>query len=364
MEPSFLDLIVNTLNIFNNLNMAKKDEEKATLTAEEPFDDAQTAEQQQPEPVMEAAPKYDRFAGKKALTVVTPQGQTLRRKRAIDMDLSELILPPYTKGVVAVYRLLSSNMIDPSTGEKPPPRDLFMEGSYVLYDKYEPDPGKKSKLRRNLSRARREKDKEGNERIVQNVEEVVFIQDECQVDVDRDYPKYCHMELCPLNKSNKHRDKNIECVFERVDIVQHKSSASIAAELDFAKDAEDTVLAMKDKNEIIGTAVSAGVYQPGLDPGAIKNALRMWARQNPLKFFKMNNNLKPAIKLNILDALKLGILAHDMDRRSFILSETSETIFTYLIGKDPIDEFTNALSKPENQKAYESFINLIDYWDR
>jgi hypothetical protein len=305
----------------------------------------------------------DRFAGKKAITIVMPDGSALRRKRAADIGLSELILPPWTKGVSAKYVVVSSSKINPATKELVQGKDITMEGSYVLDDKFEADPFKRRKLMRNLGRPRITRDADGKEKFEDSILPIEFIQGMKVIDVNKDYRGYVFMELHPLNKSNRHRDHSNAPVFERVDIRTYKSDASIAAEMDLAMMAERIVMEMTDKDKILGMAIAAGKYQNGLDPGAHKNILRAYAREKPREFFKLNNNPRPAMKLNVLDAITLGIIEYREERRQFILAEVGETIFTHLVGKDPVEEFVNELAKPENAESYDALSKLVDYWE-
>lgn len=289
-------------------------------------------------------------------------GREQRRKRAVDIGLSEKILPPWTKGVTAVYRLLSSTRIDPATKKPPEDKDVSLPGSYMLFDKWESDPLKKKKLMRNLGRPKIENDKEGNQKVVDQIENIDFSAGTKRVDVSRDYRLYIFMELHPLNMSNPNRDQNNPGLFERVDVKNLKSPASAAAELDLAFEAEGEVMKMKNQQELIGFAVSAGVFSPGMSAGEAKNELRAFARRDPRKFFRLIGDTTVAIKLNVLTAMTFGILDYKQDQRSFFFVETEEKIFTHLVNEEAYDAITVFLGKPENKGINDELIRLVDYW--
>lgn len=301
---------------------------------------------------------------KPKVKVVSVDGRAERKKRAVDIGLSDLILPPWTRGVTAVYKILSSTRIDPATKQEAEVKDVLMPGSYMLYDKFEPDPLKKNKLMRNLGRPSISRDKTtGKEVIDEQIVDIEFIAGVVKVDIDKDFRKYVFMELHPLNRTNRHRSNDNAPYFERTDLKYNKSDMYLANEMDLGRDAEELVMKMKDKNEIIGMAVSAGVYQNGLDPGALKVALRQFARNSPKAFYKLTSNAAPGIRLSLLDALNWGIIAHDTDARKFILVENMQTIFTYAINEDPVDSLVDNMMKKENAQVINNIVAMVDYWE-
>lgn len=301
--------------------------------------------------------------GKPQIKIYDIDGRLERKKRAVEIGLSELILPPWTRGITAKYKILSSERIDPATGKTPEPKDVEMPGTYMLYDKFEKDPLKKNKLMRNLGRPNITRDGTGKEVFQDTIETVQFVAGVKTVNIDKDYRQYVFMELHPLNKSNRHRSTDNSVYFERVDLKYNKSSAYLAAEMDLGREAEEMVMAIKDKNEIIGMAVSAMVYQPGLDPGALKVSLRQFAREKPKEYFKLSTNNKPGVRLSMLDALQWGFISHETDKRRFVFCETDQPFFTYSVNENPIDALVEAIVKPEYANYLKAIMELVDFWE-
>lgn len=301
-------------------------------------------------------------APKKNVRVMT-DGQIQRRKRAIQIGLSEKILPPYTPGVLATYQIINTKRIDPATNQEPDPKDVTMPGTYMLFDKWEPDPLRKKKMMRNLGRPEMSRDKDGNEIIVDTIKEIEFVAGILRVPVSENYRLFVFMELHPLNKSNRNRSNNNAAYFERTDLKYNKSPQYLAAEMDLAREAEAIVMKVKDKNEIIGMAVSAQVYKPDLDLISLKTELRRFALKDPKAVFRMVTDSKPGIKLDMLDAIHQGFIFNDVQTNTFYLADTNEKICTYLIDSDPIEELVNFIVKKENAPMRENILEQVHYWD-
>jgi hypothetical protein len=317
----------------------------------------------------EAEKKKKEKAAKKAADPrpripVVYQGQELRRKRAVDIGLSEKILPPLTKGVMAVYRLIASTRIDPATKELAGDKDISLPGHYMLYDTFEPDPLKKRKPMYNYGNPKVEFDKDGNRKVVDTIKSIEFVTSTFRVDPERDYRLYTFMELHPLNGSNRHRENTgTPAMFERVDIKNFKSPGEIAAEMDLAHEAEYEIMKIVSKDKILGLAVSANVYQQGMGPGEAKNELRAWARKDPRKYFRLLGDIKPAIKLNLLTGMTFGIVEYRQDIKSFRFSESGDVFFTHVVGEEAVDACTDFLAKPENAALLTALTGLVDYWE-
>jgi hypothetical protein len=302
--------------------------------------------------------------GRPQAKVIDYEGYTSRKKRAVDLKLSERVLPPLTRGRTAIYSWIERRGIDPLTGEKPEPKDPWLPGTYMFYDKFEPDPIRKSKLQRNLGRPQIGRDREGLEKIDDTIEPIEFTAGICRVVPEQNFRKYVFMELHPLNASNPFRRKDEPSLFERTDIKGNKNDAYRAAESQLAFEAESAVVNIKDRDLIIGFAVSTGeIKTAGILTGTIKTDLRLWARNNPRKFFVMNNNVEVPVRLNLIDAVGLGLIEYQQDKRRFIDPESDKVIFVNTIGKDPMEDFVSAMVKEENREIYNYITELLNYWE-
>jgi hypothetical protein len=292
-------------------------------------------------------------------------GHALRKRRAVSLGLSELIIPPITKNVRAVYKLLSSGRPDPATKQLPEPKDAIYPATYTLDDRFEPDPIRRSKLMQNLGRMRVEFDEQlQKERRMYDKVEIEFIADLKIVDVSRNYREYVFMELHPLNASNKFRDRSIQAEFERIDIKTNMTNAFEMAARDLGIRAELEVKNMKDQDLVIGYAVSFGIPTAGLRVDEIKAALRKAVNLDPKKFYSMAKNAEPGIQLNIQSALGLGMIVYEEDRRRFVFVNNGETFHTVLAGEDPVESLTKSIVKePEKMQLYEGLVEELNYWD-
>lgn len=302
--------------------------------------------------------------GRPQAKVIGYEGYTSRKKRAVDLNLSEKVLPPLTRGRTAVYSWIEKRGLDPLTGEAPEPKDPWLPGTYMFYDKFETDPIRKNKLQRNLGRPQIGRDKNGEEVVQDTIEPIEFNAGMCRVVPDENFRKYVFMELHPLNGSNPFRPRGMTALFERVDIKSNKTEAYRAAESQLAFDAERSVVDIKDRDQIIGFAVSTGdIPTAGRLTETIKTDLRLWARNNPRKFFSMNNNVEVPVRLNLIDAVGLGLIEYQPDKRRYVDPESDKEIFVTTIGRDPLEDFVSAMVKPENREVYNYIMGLLNYWE-
>lgn len=305
---------------------------------------------------------------KKPTVGVVFDGKYDRRRRAVDIGISEQLLPPWTRGTVAVYKVLTKERIDPATGQPPEDTDLYMPGSYMLYDKYEPDPLKSNKLMTLLGRPKLGRNEKNEQKIEDTVLDVEFTAGMKSVNVDSEYRLYIWMELHPLNKTNRFRDHSQTPYFERIDIKNNKSEFFISAELDLGRIAEDLVLKIKDRNELIGLAVSANdftkgaTFRMGDDPGTAKNSLRKFARENPRAFLKLTNNPLSA-NYTVVDAMNIGVVSYDAPTKSFRLTENNQLLFTHSPSDSPVDSFVEYMSRPNQKEVLKMVTDLLNYWE-
>jgi hypothetical protein len=296
--------------------------------------------------------------------VIDYEGYTTRKKRAVDLNLSERVLPPLTKGRTAVYAWIDKRGVDPLTGEKPEPKDPWLPGTYMFFDPYEADPIRRNKLQRNLGRPQMGRDKDGKELIEDTIDPIEFTAGLLRVVPAQNYRKYVFMELHPLNASNPFRPRHVTPLFERVDIKSNKGDAYRTAEAELAFDAEKAVVDIEDRDKIIGYAVSTGdILTAGRLTDQIKTDLRIWARQYPRKFFAMHNNVEVPVRLNLIDAIGLGLIEYQHDKRRYVDPESDKVIFVTTIGKDPLEDFVAAMVKPENREIYNYIMELLNYWE-
>lgn len=297
--------------------------------------------------------------------VVREDGTSPRRRRAVSLGLSDLILPPFTKATVARYRMINKGRIDPSTKMEPVESGATFPGTYTFHDKFEPDPVRRNKLMKNLGREEvvfnNETQREERKYTINWIE---FNNGIKEVNIEKDYREYVFMELHPLNASNKYRDIGNMAEFERVDIKTNISPAFQTAMMDLAMDAEMAVVKeIKDQHLIIGYAVQFGLPIDGRQPGEIKQDLRIAARNDPRRFFSFFKDIGPAIKLNIHDGLGKGIITYDTSKNRFEFTETGEVLHTVPIGTDPVNDFVDAIKNEEEKMAlYDEMLEMLNYW--
>jgi hypothetical protein len=292
--------------------------------------------------------------------------KAIRKRRAVSLGLSELIIPPITKGGLAKYRVIvDPNMKDRRTGQSPDPVDLMLPGSYTLIDKYEADLVLRAKKMQNLGPVRIEINAEGREIKIRDTEMVEFINGYKDVSIEMDYRLYVFLELHPNNTSNKNRPNTAEQLFERTDLKSVESPAEVMSKRDFGIQAElEIAKGLTDPGLIYGYAVQFGIPVDGRRPDEIKADLRIAANQNPLQFYSMSKNLKPSIILNLHHALSIGIIFFDADTRSFKFFENDETIHVSSVSEDPFESAAKAILTEEEKKTkYDLVVKALNYWE-
>jgi hypothetical protein len=306
---------------------------------------------------LEKAQEEKRVPG---VQVVLPDGTYKKRKRTNSTGLSDILLPPYTKGVTAVYKMITIDEINPATGLKVEPVDTCLPGIYTVFDKGEEDPAKKNKVMQNIKHQERYVE-DGQSKLRDVVEDIIFYRGFLTVNVETQYNLYVFMERHPMNKSNKMRPRNYVAAFERMDI-QTKSKTFLGAQLDLAVDAALAIRDMK-KDEIIGYAQQAKLVTSGGRPlHEIRTDLTQWAMNNTIEFYKMGKNMEASVQLNILDAINFGLVEYRNDLKSYLLTETEEVMFTHTAGEEPMKAFVKAMCKEENAAYYKAITYRLNYW--
>lgn len=300
---------------------------------------------------------------KPGITVIDEDGNQ-ERKRRPDTNrwgLSQLVLPPYTKGRVAIYKVCEGDEgKNPATGLPVEPFDVSISGQYTFHDKFERDAFKKDKIIQNITGSGTDI-VDGKPVLKEDVEDVIFHRGFLQVPVESEYPLYVFMELHPNNKSNKFRPNNAPIIFERMDI-STKSIASQAASVDLALDAGNSVREMS-KEEVLGYAAAAGISTAATRmPSEIKHDLKVWAMSNPVQFYKLNKNAKAAIQIVVLDAIGFGLIGYRPDKKSYVDLESDDIISTHTASEDPMSQLVKFLGKEEGKEWYEHIQKRLNYW--
>lgn len=293
-----------------------------------------------------------------------------RRKRAIDMGLSDYVLPPITRKQTAKYRVIGGDQINPATKMLAEVQPIFLEGNYMFYDPGKSDLSKRQVHVRNFTgKKERIRNKQTGEEMIEDVVEAVeFLNGVKMVNVEAEWPLYVFLELHPLNASNKHRNKAASPAFERIDIQNNKSVAFMLAEEELQEEAIAEVRKLVNVNDINGYAGAVGI--PTREGGnqrsvaLIKSDLRTWAFKNPRGFFALSKNTKHAIRMTVLEADSFGIIEYEADKKKWFAPYTTEPLHLVLAGNDPVMDFVDHLSKPENTPKYDAIRNMLDYWER
>lgn len=282
--------------------------------------------------------------------------------------LSSQMLPPITKKKVAVYELIGADKFDPLTKEKVDVPPVLLPAGYTIFDPYERDPLKAHKYIKNVSRSERQ--------IIDNVPVTVEVLDPISfnstmksVAMDRNYLLYVLLELHPLNESNKRRGTSDPAVFRRVDIDRRKYGSSYIS-MDLAFEAEKAVVDLRDVDTIMQYAHAAGIPTQNrtLDVatdnrGSIKHDLRIFARNNPQDFFKLNKRSDMGVKIAVLDAIELGLIDYQIDGKKWVFVTTGEVIGRVLPEENPQESLIKLLMKNDYKAQYEELQNQLNYWD-
>jgi hypothetical protein len=285
------------------------------------------------------------------------------------ISLSKLLLPPITRRRLAIYQLLSADekidkrVIDGPNRKEPAPFE--MSPLYSIDDPGEKDFTKRQKwmiysndaamhdmINKNPTT---EIDVSKNNRI----QIPSFENGQLYIDAQKNYLKYCWLELHPQNQSNKYRNKSVASRFRRIDI-EYKSPHVQLMERDLAIDAEKFIIGL-DKEKLINLAASFGI--PATTPiGDMRLDMRRRAAQNPKEIlFTAPDNKMTAI-LNISNALNLGILEFDPNTQQYYLGDDKNPVHQVLMGATPLEDFAAFLIKPEGADVRNEIYSLISFW--
>jgi hypothetical protein len=285
-----------------------------------------------------------------------------KKKRPNSWGLHDMLMPPYVRGRVAIYRICSQEENNPATGLKVEPVDVLIPGKYVIHDRFEQDPLKRAKVIKNVTGTETEL-KDGKPITVEKIDDIIFQRGWLHVPIADKYPLHVVMELHPNNKNNKFRPNNAPVLFERVDI-DVKSASSLNAALDLALDAGTEVRKMEREDVLAyAAAVKETIATAGRPFHEIKGDLQRWAMNNPLLYFKLNKNSKAAVQVNIIDAINFGLVEYMANRKGYVDMETDETICVHTASEEPMDKLVKYLSHDERgKKWYANIMERMNYF--
>jgi hypothetical protein len=299
---------------------------------------------------------------KPGITSIDEEGKAERKKRPNSWGLSDLVLPPYTKKRVAIYKICDGDEgLNPATGLPVEPFDVLVTGRYTFYDKFEKDPMKKDKIIQNIIGTKRSV-VDGKPILEEDIDDVLFTKGWLQVSVEEEYPLYVFLELHPHNKTNRFRPNNAPKVFERMDI-NIQSRASQGAALDLTLDAGNSVKKMS-KEELFNYAsqvveINSSAGRPIHE---IRTDLMRWAMSNPIPYFKLNKNERAGVQITVLDALAFGLIEYRASEKSYINLETDEKIATHTASEEPMDRLVKVLASDEGKEIYQNLQERMNYW--
>lgn len=298
---------------------------------------------------------------KPGLTVVNQEGKQERRKRENTTGLSDMILPPFTKNRVAIYRICGTDGINPATNLPVEPFDTLIPGQYTLYDRFDPNPAARNKFRENIV-STRPVTRDGQVHMENLVEDILFTRGWLQVPVETKYNLYIFLELHSNNKSNPHRPKNAPMIFERVDI-NTKSASVIGASLDLGLDAANEVTRM-NKEDVLSYAASVPTISTatGRPIHEIRTDLKRWALNHPNQYFRLNKNAKATIQMNIIEAEQLGLIGYRPDSKGYVYQETEEVFCIHTPSEEPMEKLVKFMGTTEGKVWYDLILDRMNYW--
>jgi hypothetical protein len=298
---------------------------------------------------------------KPGITEVDQEGEVRPKKRPNSFGLTDLVMPPYTKGRVAIYKICAIEDINPATGLKVDPMDTMIPGRYTFYDKFEKDPARRKKVLQNIVGEERYNE-DGKEKIRDVVDDILFTKGYLHVPVESEYTMYLFMELHPNNKHNRHRPKNYPVIFERIDI-NFSSKVSQSATRQLAIDAAIEIRQLK-KDDLYSYAAAVkeiSTVKRRIDE--IRDDLTAWAMNDPIAYYKLNKNAKAAIQIQVLDAINFGLVEYIRDKNGYVFQESEEVICIHTAAQDPMEELVKFLGKDEGKVWHKTILDRMNYWE-
>lgn len=287
-----------------------------------------------------------------------------RPKKKVTKNSSGLdsrMLPKQNKAL-AIYKMFEVGQKDPLTNQEILPPPVILPSTYTLYDKFEEDPNKRLKVMKSISGVEHRLNNKTKEmEPVEIYKDIEFVGGYLLINTQTQWNTYIFIELHPLNASNKFRKDYHgigEAIFERVD--QHNlGTAQKVALADLALDAEITVRDM-GFNECKVHAISMDLGVENKKSDVIKWDLRIAAKEDPRKFFATHPEPKHQIRVNILDAMSLGVLLYKDSVRKFKLFDETGAFHTVTLGKEPQDDLIEHFMSSEGKADLAELRKLID----
>lgn len=332
--------------------------------------DEEVQEEKKSGPVITREDRPGRSRGKEikgpAVRFYNEDNKFLKKRPAQLQGLSEMMLPPITKRRLATYEVVNKDLVDPLTKEVIDTPPLILPGKYIIYDPFQEDVLNRHVLLKNISR-RETTVRGGREEVEEIVEDIVFPNGAKSVVIDKNYLQYALLELHPLNASNKYRDQSQAPAFRRTDMGLRKDWVETQAGMDLAFEAEQTVVNMKNGDDIIRYATAAGIPTAGrmLDAGdsSVKRDLRLFARNDPRGFFKLNKTNNAAIKMAVMEAIDLGLVEYFVDRRRWLFSTDGADAGQHLPGQEPVEALIKLLQSEDYLEVYKKLQSQLNYWE-
>lgn len=275
--------------------------------------------------------------------------------------LDSRMLPKQNKAL-AIYKMFEVGQKDPLSGQEILPPPVILPSTYTLYDKFEEDPNKRQKVMKSISGIEHRLNSKTKEMEPFEVyKDIEFSGGYLLINTITQWNTFIFVDLHPLNASNKFRKDYHgigEAIFERVD-QQNLGTAQKMALADLALDAEITVRSMGFNDcKVHSAAMDLPVANKKSDD--IKWDLRIAAKEDPRLFFSTHPEPKHQIRVNILDAMSLGILLYKDSVRKFKLSDETGAFHTVTLGKEPQEDLIEHFLSEDGKGDLAELRKLID----
>jgi len=289
-------------------------------------------------------------------------------------DLDQKLLPPRSARKNATYRSFEEGGRDPLIQESiysmilPP--STVLEGTYSFSDPFKPYMG--SVLAKNVGRVVSEPEivagrHTGGTIVKEEIDPIIFDAGYLHVNIESQYPLYVFLELHPMNKSNRHRDASKSAsAFYRYDIRNMKGKGTELAEADLGLEAE---LAVKDWDfkkvlEYASSIPENKIPVGNRPPGDVKLDLRRYARMNPKPFFNLIRNTDAVNQFIVQEALDMGFLVFDKDKKFFHFYGEQNPIFeSGKVEGNPVIKFLEFIHDKKGADIKAELEAKLNYWE-
>lgn len=291
--------------------------------------------------------------------------------RPAGLDLSNRMLPPITRKMVANYESLQDEKFDGRIQEAdkailPPPIDL--PPTYPLFDLGEEDFSIANKMMKNIVRSEVRQVRQADGQLKPQLEEVLeyveFINGQKQVNIATQYMLYAFLELHPLNASNKYRDKNKKPWFKRTDF-EYKSVHVQMLQMDLQDDAVKYVMKLNDKELINLAAAMSNPTIPimNIPVNQIRYDMRLRARGNPEEVLYKSPDKKASAMIDVIHALECGVIDFVPERSAYFFGEDNKTpFFEVMADANPLADLAKHISSAEGKEDYDALMEFVNFW--